>query len=152
MHAPKSPLTLFVEGVGRATLLAGIKVLLGSEHLSDNGAPPRIVIYPASGQYAGPYDKRAVTDLRLSVVARVWGASHDHAWDIHRRLLQAVKQLKVAGGKSWQPTSCDWEQLADATSQGVSVAVTFAPEFAIETIDETTLATVTTVNQTITNP
>lgn len=153
MNVPKSPLTLLEQALKSHAAIKGFAdVHLGPEGLAKQSATGRIVLVPDSGQHTPPLNKGpAVYDLNQQISAHIWGDSYDHCWNLYQRLLQAIKESRVGCGSTWEPQGVTWDTQPDTSKQGRILEVTFTARIAVTKLVDETTATITTINEIITN-
>lgn len=137
MPAPKSPLTLLLEGLqGSASLKNTAKIFLGRNRLAEAGAPGRIVMYPADG-VLGPAANLVSTikDLNpLQVAFRLWGKNIDEAWMLRTLLLQGIEEFAKTGGPYFQSQGESWDAVVDTAQQGEALEVTIGFRFGVDRV------------------
>lgn len=153
MPSPKSPVTVLAEALGSMPALSGYaKVLAGKNRLVEGRAPPSIVIFPAEGGYQSPQDNvQAFVDVDLKVVAHLWAAGVDEAWDLRQRYIQALWQQAI-GNPTYPAVATDaqagvmfeflteaWDVSPDTAQQGQELEVVIAVRFAASQSLATTL-------------
>lgn len=131
MASPKSPLTILCEALQQTTPLKGFarSIKLGKNFLPEGGAPPRIVIFPRRGPLASPQYVGTSMDVQLEVVARLWGANIDNAWDLRARFLKGMWEQGIAGGAWWSSVSELWDDSEDTAEQGQALEVVLTLTF-----------------------
>ncbi len=153
MPSPKSPVTVLAEALAAMPALSGYaKVLSGKNSLVAGRAPPSIVIFPAEGGYQSPQDNvQSFVDVDLKIVAHLWAAGVDEAWDLRQRYIQALWQQAI--GNPTQPVAATdsqagvmfelltetWDVSPDTAQQGQELEVIIAARFASAQTLATTL-------------
>lgn len=133
---------------------AGIRVALGRQELARTTATRRIVFVPVDGPYMPPDRERerhtaapVLATVDQAMVARIWGASIDDAWDIQQRLFQALNEYVAAGGYRFRHEGHQWDTDPDTSEQGEALQVRFHLMLPIDRAAGTS-TTVATVNAT----
>lgn len=135
-NAPQSPLTTFALELEQqpALKVSGVRVRLGAHNLASTRAPSRqIVIYPTSGPYGAPDRERVrhsedpvLASVDQGMVAAIWGASIDDAWDLQQRFFQALRSYTVDGGYRFAHEGCTWDETPpDTSAQGEALVIRF---------------------------
>jgi hypothetical protein len=163
-HVEKSPFTLFVEALRQVSYVkaARIPLHLGADKTPETSAPRRVVFVPVTGSFAFPQVARRtntaappLADSDERIAAKIWAASLDDAWDIRRRLLQAIHNRTANGGYAYKldGESTQWLPSEDTNTQGESCTVFFVLTLPIERVDETTAEAETVEQETaLVNP
>jgi hypothetical protein len=158
MPSAKSPFTVLGEALAQTRALKGkARVLVGSTALPLSGAPPRIVLFPRSGDYASAHKsqhvRQALRDIDQELAVHLWGENLDAAWELHRRFLQALEEQGEAAGLYWQAKAIAWDTTSDTAKQGqeiLSVINVRLPvervEYGIGEIDAVAMFPVTTLD------
>lgn len=126
MNVPKTDLTKLFESVKASERTRGIVVAFGARELPPEGAPPRLVFVPGSGDYEAPEHHDNLFDVPLTFEVRAWGETFDHAVDLRGRLLQAVWDFQLSTNTlRLHAIGEEWDDNADTARQGVEVSISF---------------------------
>lgn len=133
--AGEAPFSALCKYLRTAPSLRGIAVLAGARRLADEGAPPRVVLFPTSGKIeASSDDGAAMTDVMLDVDCHCWGQDHDRLWDVVRRLLDATRRYRLAGNEvRWGDVVFDEEP--DTARDGESAVVTLTLRAGLDEVE-----------------
>lgn len=146
MPSPVSQITTLVRALSNAPTLKGwmgIRVIGGRRGLALQGAPPRIVIFPATGEIRSAREMdTAIRDVDRVLLAHLWAADLDQMEELEARFFQAfeyqaspepsnpVPTLPI--GQYWKANSEEWNTDSDANTQGEEVLISLT---AIHSID-----------------
>lgn len=138
MPASKSPIRVLADSLSAMPVLKGrCRVLAGKNALVKGRSLPSIVIFPSEGGYDSPNDNvGSLVDIDLKVVARVWAADIDEAWDLRVRYLQALRQAAIGNpsnpalarpdqaGSFYELLTEEWDTEPDSAENGQELEVT----------------------------
>ncbi len=128
MPSPQSQITQFYNLLRATAALNGVKFLLGARHLADQGAPPRIVMFPVEGPVDTALNNvTAIRDVARLFAVRCWGKDFDEACDLEQRFCQGlVEQAKLDVSYFWKTQSETWNTDPDTSRQGEEVELLVA--------------------------
>lgn len=134
MPAPDDPITQLACALAATPMLQAIRcpVLPFACNIPHTGSPPRIVIYPTVGPFSDPLKNAdALIDVNQRMIGRCWAESGAAAWDLQRRLLQALELQAAAGGVFRDEEQSSWDTNPDTCKDGQEIAVTFSVRLGI---------------------
>lgn len=114
------------------------EVYSGAAALALQKSTGSIVLFPTRGSYAPAAHNTALTDVVQTVAARIWGRDQRQAWNLHRRLFQALEEQAAAGSLYWQSVGgeLEWDAEADTARQGAALTVLFSVRLSVDRVTE----------------
>lgn len=144
----ESPITAFARDLGQQSAIkgAGVRVVLGAAELAKTTSPRRqVIVYPTAGVYIPPDRERerhsedpVLAVVEQGMIAAIWGASIDDAWDLQQRFFQALNTYVADGGYRFKHEGCAWDETPpDTSQQGEAMTIRFSLRLPIQRPSET---------------
>lgn len=136
--APVAPFTALHSYVKSAPGMRGIRVLDRARGQADEGAPPRVIMFPTTGPIeASADDGETLTDALIAIECHCWGQDHDRLWDVIRRLLDTVRRYRLDEDIEIQWNAVDFDTEIDTNRDGDAATVTLTMRAGLDVLDLT---------------